>query len=101
MLHVNENTIDAYKQKTRAQIKEMKANIQLIEARAEKAGADVRIQYQNKLKGWKSRLEAVESELNGLSDSTQEAWDIVRSGIDNALSELSDSFENARKQFDD
>ena len=49
MLNINENTMDAYKQKARAQIKEMKAKMQVFEAQAEKAGADMRVKYEKNL----------------------------------------------------
>jgi uncharacterized protein YukE len=97
MLNINENTIDAYKQKARAQIKEMKAKMQVIEAGAEKAGADMRIKYQKNLDDWKSRFNDIEMKLDNLSDTSKDAWDDVRSGIDNAMNGLRDSIEGAKK----
>jgi len=99
MLNVNENTIEAYTQKTRAQIKEMKAKMQIFEASAEKAGADMRIKYQKNLDEWKSRFDDVENKLSELSNSAGDAWDDIRSSIDTAMNELSDSIETAKKQF--
>jgi len=99
MLNINENTIDAYKQKTRAKIKEMKAKMQILEASAEKASADMRIKYQKNLDEWKSRFEEVEMKMNKLSSSTRNAWDEMRSGIDAAVNELSDSIEAAKMRF--
>jgi len=99
MLNINENTIDAYKQKTRAKIKEMKAKMQILEASAEKAGADMRIKYQKNLEEWKSRFDEVEMRLNELSSSTGNAWDDMRSDIDAAVNELSDAIESAKMRF--
>jgi hypothetical protein len=73
MLHVNEQTLDAYKQKVRAQIKEMRAKMQMLEAGAEKNSADVRIQYQKNLDNWKSRFKDVEMKLDKLSDSAEKS----------------------------
>ena len=99
MLNLNEKTMDAYQQKVRAQIKEMKAKMQMFEANAEKAGADMRIKYQEKLNDWKSRFKDVEMKLDKLSDTAEENWDDIRSNIDETMKELNSTFENAIKQF--
>ncbi len=99
MLNVNEKTLDAYKQKVRAQIKEMKAKMQMLEAGAEKNGADMRIKYQKNMSDWKSRFKDVEMKLDKMSNSAEKSWDDIRSGIDTSMKELRKSIENATKQF--
>lgn len=99
MLHINEKTMDAYQQKIRAQIKEMKAKMQMLEAGAEKSSADMRIKYQQELSNWKSRFKDIEKELDKLSNSAESAWDDVRSSIDTSMKDLRDSIENVTKQF--
>jgi uncharacterized protein YukE len=99
MLHINEKTMDAYQQKIRAQIKEMKAKMQMLEAGAEKSSADMRIKYQQELSNWKSRFKDIEKELDKLSNSAESAWDDVRSSIDTSMKDLRDSIENFTKQF--
>lgn len=99
MLNVNETTIDAYKQKIKAEIKDMKAKMHIFEAGVEKANADMRIKYQKNLNEWKSRIEDIDVKLNELSDSTGDAWEDMRAGIDKAVNELGDAMENAKEQF--
>ena len=99
MLNINENTMDAYKQKARAQIKEMKAKMQVFEAQAEKAGADMRVKYEKNLNDWKSRFDNIDMKLNKLSDSSEGAWDEIRTGIDNTMEELGNAIDNAKEQF--
>jgi len=99
MLNINENTIDAYKQKAKAQIKEMKAKLQVVEAQAEKAGADMRIKYQKSFNDWKSRFDDIDTRLNKLSDSSKDAWEEIRTGIDKTLGELNNAIDNAKEQF--
>ena len=99
MFNVNEKTLDVYQQKVRAQIKEMKAKMQLLEAGAEKTSADMRIKYQKNLDDWKSRFKDVETRLEKLSNSAESSLDDIRSGIDKAMNELSRSIENATKQL--
>jgi len=99
MLNINENTMDAYKQKARAQIKEMKAKMQVFEAQAEKAGADMRVKYEKNLNDWKSRFDDIDMRLNKLSDSSKDAWEEIRTGIDKTMEELNNAIDNAKKQF--
>ena len=99
MFNLNEKTLDAYQQKIRAQIKEMKAKMQMFEAGAEKTSADMHIQYQKNVNAWKSRFKEIEMKLDKLSESTESSWDEIQSGIETAMSELSRSIENAVKQF--
>ena len=99
MLKVNENTMDAYKQKAKAQIKEMKAKMQVFEAQAEKAGADMRVKYEKNLTDWKSRFDDIDMRLDKLSDASEDAWEEIRTGIDKTMNELSNAIDNAKKQF--
>ena len=99
MLHLNERTLDAYQQKVKAQIKEMKAKMRMFEAGTEKANANMRLKYQKNLDNWKSRFKDVETRLEKLSNSAESGWDDIRSGIDKAMNELSRSIENATKQL--
>jgi hypothetical protein len=99
MLNLNEKTLDAYKQRIRAQIKEMKAKMQMLEAGVEKTNADMRIKYRKELEDWKSRFNDVELKLEKLSNSAESSWAEIQSGIDTAMKELSSSIENATKQF--
>jgi phage shock protein A len=99
MLNINQETIEAYQQKARAQLKEMKARMQVFEARAENASADMKIKYQDSLVNWKVRFEDIENRINKLSESSGEAWKDVRTGIDNALGELQSAIQKGTDQF--
>lgn len=99
MLNINQETIEAYQQKARAQLKEMKARLQVFEARAENASADMKIKYQENLVDWKARFDDIEKRMNKLSESSGEAWKDVRTGIDNALGELQSAIQKGTDQF--
>jgi phage shock protein A len=99
MLNINQKTMEAYQQKAQAQIKEMKARLQVFEARAENASADMKIKYQDNLADWKARFEDIENRMNKLSESSGEAWEDIRAGIDNALGELQSAIQKGTSQF--
>jgi len=99
MLNINQKTMEAYQQKAQAQIKEMKARLQVFEARAENASADMKIKHQDNLADWKARFEDIENRMNKLSESSGEAWEDIRTGIDNALGELQSAIQKGTDQF--
>ncbi|MBE0669222.1 MAG: coiled coil domain-containing protein [Anaerolineales bacterium] len=99
MLNINQKTMEAYQQKARAQIKEMKARMQMFEARVENATADLKIKYQNNLIDWKARFEDIENKMKKISESSGEAWEDIRTGIDNALGELQSAIQKGTDQF--
>jgi archaellum component FlaC len=99
MLNINQDTIEAYQQKARAQLMEMKARLQVFEARAENASADMKIKYQDNLADWKARFEDIENRINKLSESSDEAWKDIGTGIDNALEELQSAIQKGTNQF--
>ena len=99
MFNINEKTMEAYQQKAKAHLKEMKAKMQIIEANVEKAGVDMKIKYQKNIDDWKSRFGDIETRLDKLSDSTGDAWKDIRSGVDSAMDELGKAIDTARKQF--
>ena len=99
MLNINENTMEAYKQKAKAHLKEMKAKMKIVEANIEKASADVKINYQKNLDDWKSRLKDIQMKLDRLSNSTGDTWDDIRAGIDSSMDQLNNAIDGVKKQF--
>jgi hypothetical protein len=99
MLNMNEKTITAYQEKIKAHIKEMKAKMITLEAEAEKSSADMRIKYQENLDDLKSRFKDIEMRLDRLSNSTEDAWDEIRTGIDKSMSELRNALDKAAKNI--
>jgi ElaB/YqjD/DUF883 family membrane-anchored ribosome-binding protein len=99
MLNLNEQTLTAYQEKIRAQIKEMKARMTILEAEAEKSSADVRVKYQKRLDDLKSRFKDIEMRLDRFSNSAEDAWDEIRTGIDKSMKELRAALDNATKHI--
>ena len=99
MLNLNETTIDAYKQKIEAEVKEMKAKMKLLEANAEKSGADMRMKFQKNQDDLESRFKDIEMRLDRFSNSAEDSWDEIRSGIDKSMDEIRATFKNATKHL--
>jgi hypothetical protein len=99
VLNLNEQTLAAYQDKVRAHIKEMKAKMTMLEAEAEKSSADMRIKYQKNLDDLKSRFKDIEMRLDRFSNSAEDSWDEIRSGIDKSMSELRNMLKKATKHI--
>jgi hypothetical protein len=99
MLNLNEQTMNAYREKIKAQVKEMKAKMLMLEAEAEKSSADMRVEYQKYLDDLKSRFKDIEMRLDRFSNSAEDAWDEIQNGIDKSMSELRNSLDKATKHI--
>jgi len=99
LLHLNEKTIEAYQQKVKAKIKEMRAKTQMLEASAENSSADLHIQYQKILRDLKYRFKDIENNLDRFTNTTEENWGDIQSSIDKSMEELLITLEDATKQF--
>jgi hypothetical protein len=96
---MNEQTITAYREKIRAQVKELKAKMLMLEAEAEKSSADMRVEYQKYLDDLKSRFKDIEMRLDRFSNSTEDVWDDIRTGVDKSMSELRNALDKATKHI--
>jgi hypothetical protein len=77
IFNINQQTIDVYQQKMRAQTKEMKDRVKMLEAGAENAGADMRIRYKKNLNSNDSAAERLMNFKCG--------WIVCRAAVDPLL----------------
>lgn len=90
---------DAYKQKMEAQLKEWGAQINLLEAKVENAGADIKVQRARQLGELRTKQSAASATVQELGKSSGAAWDQVKITADNIWAELKTSVESARSTF--
>lgn len=90
----------AYEQKMDAQIKEWQAKIDVLKAKAEKAGADQKVKYYENIESLKAKKKNVEEKLNQLKTSGENAWDELKEGVEKAWDDLKGAVESASKKFD-
>lgn len=90
----------AYEQKMDAQIKEWEAKIDVLKAKAEKAGADQKVKYYENIESLKAKKKTVEDKLNQLKSSSEMAWEEFKGGVEKAWDDLKEAVEKAGKKFD-
>lgn len=88
-----------YKQKAEAQIKVWEAELDMMKAKAQKAGADSKAEYQDEINALEDKLAKGREKLSELGEKGSEAWESMREGFDKAWSALSSSFQKAKAKF--
>lgn len=90
---------DAYRQKKAAQLKEWGAQIDLFEARAENAGADLAVLRARELDDLRARHQVASQKMHELETATGQAWEQVKLTADKMWDELKDGVAEARAKF--
>jgi hypothetical protein len=72
----------AYRQKIDAKMEEWNAEIDRLEARADRAGADVQLEYYEQIKRLRALQEEARGKLKELEAAGDDAWEDFRDGVD-------------------
>ncbi len=90
---------DAYVEKMKAKLDEWNADIDILAAKAKKAQADTRVEYEEQLKDLRKQRDTVKKKLKEIQNSSDAAWENLKSGFENAAETLGKAFTNAKSQF--
>lgn len=90
---------DAYKQKMAAQLKEWGAQINLLEAKLENAGADIRVTHAEQLHELRARQRAAAEHMKELGRASGEAWEQVKATADKIWDDLKNGVAEAQAKF--
>jgi chromosome segregation ATPase len=90
---------DAYRKKIEAQVEEQVARLAVLKARAKQALADGQILAYEELADAETKLTALKSKLKDLGAASEGAWETMKSGVDQARRDLSDSCRKAADKF--
>jgi len=90
---------DAYKQKMAAQLKEWSAQISLLEAKAENAGADMKIKRAEVLHELRAKQRAASEKMKQLEKASGEAWDQAKETADKIWADLKAGVADAHSKF--
>ena len=89
----------AYEEKIDAQLEEWSAQIALLKARADKAKAEVKIEYFKTIEALQHRQDDARAKLHELKTAGDEAWEDIKTGAEKAWAEVKTAFHNAISQF--
>jgi chromosome segregation ATPase len=89
----------AYAEKVEAQLKEWGTNIDILKAKAEKAKAEAKIKYYERIQDLRAKQESLDQKLQELKESGEEAWEEVKTGVDQAIKDLKEAFKRAKSKW--
>lgn len=89
----------AYQRKLEAQLKEWDAQLDLWSAKAGKATASARIDYENELDSLKSKLATARNTLDGLVKRSDDAWEDMQGATEQVWDDMNASIRKAAARF--
>lgn len=89
----------AYEEKLDAQLEEWNAQIALLKARADKAKAEVKIEYYKTIEALQRRQDEARTKLDELKTAGDEAWEDLKTGAEKAWDEVKTAFHSAASKF--
>jgi hypothetical protein len=89
----------AYEEKFAAQLKEWNAEIALLNAKADKAEAEMKIEYYKTIEALQGKQDAAKTKLQELRAAGDDAWDDLKSGSENVWAEVKTAFQSATSRF--
>ena len=93
------NKRKAYEEKLDAQLEEWNAQIALLKAKAAKARAEAKIDYNKTIEALQRRQDEVRTKLHELKASGDEAWEDIKVGVEKAWAEVKAAFRDATSKF--
>ena len=90
---------DAYRQKLEARMEELSARLAVARAKAKGLAADGKIAAHEELAATEKMLKELKTRLTQLRTTSDVAWKDVKSGLDDAWTDLSSAAKRATKRF--
>jgi len=90
---------EAYKQKMAAQLKEWSAQINLMEAKVENAGADMKVRHAEQLDELRAKQGAAAEKMKELEQASSDAWEQLKEAADKAWDDLKTGLADAHDKF--
>ncbi len=88
---------EAYQEKIEAQLKVWSAKIKELQAKAQVAKADTKIELQKHIQALKAKQEAVQNKLKELQTAGADAWEKAKPELEKAVEHLHSAWENVKK----
>ena len=90
---------EAYKQRKAAQLKEWGAQINLMEANLENAGADMQVKLSEQIEALRAKQHAASEHMKELGKAGGEAWEQVKVTADKVWDDLKIGVDDAHSIF--
>lgn len=89
----------AYQERMEAELREWQAKIDVLKAKADKAQADQKLEYEEEIESLREKQEEVRERLEELQEAGEDAWQEVKAGLDAAWEEMRSATDRALDRF--
>ncbi len=90
---------EAYEKKLQAQLDEWGAQIDTLKAKADKAEADVQLEYYKEIEELRAMQNEANKKIVELKNASDDAWEDLKAGMDSAWDSLSIAVKSATSRF--
>jgi hypothetical protein len=90
---------EAYQEKIEAQLKEWSAKFKELQAKAEMAKADAKIELQKQIQTLQGKQKDAQQKLNGLKGASADAWEKAKPDVEKAMDNLKSAWEGLKKHL--
>jgi hypothetical protein len=89
----------AYEEKFDAQLKEWSAHISLLNAKADKAEAEAKIEYYKTIETLQGKQDTAKMKLQEIRTTGDDGWEDLKAGAENVWTEVNSAFQSAATRF--
>jgi hypothetical protein len=89
----------AYEEKFDAQLKEWSAEIALLNAKADKAKAEAKIEYYKMIESLQGKQDVARAKLQELKTASDDVWEDIKTGAENVWADVKSAFQSAASRF--
>ena len=89
----------AFIDKLTAQLKKWDDDIDKLEAKAQKAKAGIRADYNKQIQDLRDKKKAAQGRLQEVKHAGEEAWEDLKSGAEEAYDSIKNAFQSAMSKF--
>ncbi|MDP2076625.1 MAG: hypothetical protein Q8N01_03485 [Sulfuricurvum sp.] len=93
------STKEAYKQKINTELELAQAKLLAFKAEAKNSAADVRVKYNQHLDELQGMVDATQAKLIELDAASEDAWEHMKEGIENAWDSLGTAIKDTAAKF--
>jgi len=90
---------EKYQKDAESTLNDLNDKIKGLQSKAEQAGTDTKAKYNEIIKGLRKKQEEAQNKLNDLKSKSADAWEDIKSGMDAALENLKNSYNDAVSHF--
>jgi len=90
---------EEFQRKVQAKLDEYRKRIYELQVEAEEMSAQMKANMNRRIKDLEAKREAAEEKLTQLESASGKAWAEIKEGLDQAVKDLGQAYEDARSQF--